>query len=265
MNGPPANSNVLFADADNTLWDTDRVFACAQLSLLEAVEAAVSRQAHVQDRLGFVRVLDQMLAERHHAGLRYPPRLLARTIGLVLSGIQPDRAVRLAWAGARDQEQLLESQAESIETSFISAIGSLPALRPGVAEGLSILHAGGCLVIIVTEGHREKIAQTASAHDLNKYIDRIIEAPKHPRLFERIQLLKGLPSRGYMVGDQLERDIRPAKEAGLTTIYFPGGFKPRWETDPELAQPDYQISSFAEIPTIVLGTVSSTQPRGSRG
>jgi hypothetical protein len=29
-----------------------------------------------------------------------------------------------------------------------------------------------------------------------------------------------------MIGDQLDRDIGPAKEAGLRTIYFPGGFAP---------------------------------------
>ncbi|RWL75138.1 MAG: HAD family hydrolase [Mesorhizobium sp.] len=262
MTGPPANSNVLFVDADNTLWDTDRVFAGAQLSLLEAVETAVARRANVQDKLGFVRMLDQMLAERHHAGLRYPPRLLAQATGLALRGVKPDRAVRLAWAGAHDQQQLVASQAEAIEATFISAISSLPPLRPGVAEGLEVLHAAGCMILIVTEGHRAKVAQTASAHDLNKHIDRIIEAPKHSRLFERVQLLKGSSSRGFMVGDQLERDIRPAKEAGLTTIYFPGGFRPRWETNPNIVQPDYQISSFAEVPTIVLGNAGPAQQHG---
>ena len=56
-----------------------------------------------------------------------------------------------------------------------------------------------------------------------------------------------------MVGDQLERDIRPAKEAGLRTIYFPGGFKPKWEASSNNVHPDYQISSFAEVPAIVFG------------
>jgi hypothetical protein len=30
------------------------------------------------DPLAFIREIDQQLAERHHQGLRYPPRLLAR-------------------------------------------------------------------------------------------------------------------------------------------------------------------------------------------
>ena len=32
-----------------------------------------------------------------------------------------------------------------------------------------------------------------------------------------------------MIGDQIARDMAPAKAAGLTTVYVPGAFKPRWE------------------------------------
>jgi putative hydrolase of the HAD superfamily len=71
---------VLFVDADNTLWDTDGIFATAQLNLLTAVETAIGFPIFVANRLAFVRQIDQALAELHHRGLRYPPRLLAAAV-----------------------------------------------------------------------------------------------------------------------------------------------------------------------------------------
>ena len=53
--GPPA---TVFVDADNTLWDTDQVFADAQLGLLSAVETATGVACQVSDRLGYVRAID---------------------------------------------------------------------------------------------------------------------------------------------------------------------------------------------------------------
>src|SRR4051812_6345456 len=98
MNRPPANTTV-FVDADNTLWDTDTVFAHAQLDLLAAVEDAAGISITATDRLAFIRELDQQLAERHHQGLRYPPRLLVRATAFALMGISPPRAARNAWMG----------------------------------------------------------------------------------------------------------------------------------------------------------------------
>ncbi|RUV64046.1 MULTISPECIES: HAD family hydrolase [unclassified Mesorhizobium] len=251
MRGAVVKTNVL-TDADNTLWDTDRVFASAQLELLGLVERALKREAIPEDRLAYVRSLDQMLAERHHAGLRYPPRHLAKAIALALTGVRAQEAARLAWTSATERQVIGDLEAETAERTFLAAVQRLPDLRDGVAEGIHALHTAGCLITVVTEGSREKAARTARSHGIGHYIDRIIEAPKHLGLYKRVQLLPGVSSPGYMIGDQLERDIRPAKEAGLITIYYPGGFKPRWEADPQLVQPDFTVSSFAEVPAIVL-------------
>jgi putative hydrolase of the HAD superfamily len=53
-----SNTAVVFVDADNTLWDTNEVFAVAQLGLLSNVEKVVGATASTDDRLGFVRQLD---------------------------------------------------------------------------------------------------------------------------------------------------------------------------------------------------------------
>ncbi len=67
-----------------------------------------------------------------------------------------------------------------------------------------------------------------------------------------------------MVGDQLDRDIGPAKEAGLTTIYFPGGFSPRWAPAEESVGPAFRVSSFAEVPEIVLQSYAECASEASQ-
>jgi putative hydrolase of the HAD superfamily len=165
-------------------------------------------------------------------------------------------AVRLAWSGGREGVHLPNEIEERIETEFVAAIEATPPLRTGVREGLSELQSIGCPVLVLTEGDRQRVLQTAQWHGLTSF-DRVIEARKSQRLFKRVLALTGQPSRVFMVGDQLKSDIRPAKEAGLRTIYFPGGFKPRWEPDESIVRPDYQVASFADVPRIILAECSN--------
>lgn len=248
---------TIFVDADNTLWDTDRVFAEAQLQMLAEVEQVVGRAAPIE-RLRFLREFDQKLAERHHKGLRYPPRLLVQALALALSGTAPGKAVNAALIeGARPID---ERDAAAIEERFLRGISQTPPLRTGVVDGLDALHAAGCLVLILTEGSSEQVRSTAEATGLIGHFDRIIEAPKQSRLYERVMRLTGAPQRAFMVGDQLDRDIAPAKRAGLVTIYFPGGFAPRWAPDEAEVGPDYRITSFYELVPIVLGEELARHP-----
>lgn len=247
MIGGPA---TIFVDADNTLWDTDGVFARAQLDLLDKIEAAAGRSAPAE-RLAFIRRFDQGLAQQHHKRLRYPPRLLVQATALGLGGAPSDKAVRAALLGGA--HPVPEQQALSFERDFLEAIGRTPPLRPGVIEGLDALRAAGCLVLVLTEGSLERVRRTAEVAGLTGHFDRIIESPKQPSLYARIRRLTGAPERAYMIGDQLDRDIAPAKAAGLTTIYFPGGFQPRWTPREEEIGPDFRIDSFAQVPVIVLG------------
>jgi putative hydrolase of the HAD superfamily len=250
---PPA---TVFVDADNTLWDTDAVFAHAQLGLLSAVEKAVGIRVSDSDRLAFVRELDQQIAERHHQGLRYPPLLLARATAFALSGLGASRAARAAWTGEL-KTPMGDGVEGRLEQAFLAEISKPAELRPGVIEGLDRLLAAGCTVLIVTESVAAKISATAERLGLTGHFTRIIEGKKRPELYERVMRLTQSPERAFMVGDQLDRDIAPAKAAGLTTIYFPGGFKPKWMPEESEVSPDFKISSFAEVPEIVFASVVS--------
>lgn len=242
---------TLFVDADNTLWDTDSVFANAQLELLENVECASGRQTASEDRLAFIRSVDQALAERHHAGLRYPPQLLARGVELILEhGHSADDAARLAWRG-RPEYALDQVDVERIEATYFQNIAKQPALRPGVADGLRKLHAAGHILLVVSEGRKAKIEAIAEQLGVLKCFDRVIEGIKSAALYQRILRFTGMPKRAFMIGDQLDRDIIPAKAAGLETIYFPGGFRPRWSLNASDMRADHVIGTFASVPDIV--------------
>jgi putative hydrolase of the HAD superfamily len=57
--------------------------------------------------------------------------------------------------------------------------------------------------------------------------------------------------RHMMVGDQIDRDIEPAKAAGFETVYFPSAFLSYWNVNQQ-STADHQISRFDElVPFIV--------------
>jgi putative hydrolase of the HAD superfamily len=258
MADDPGAVATVFVDADNTLWDTDGVYAAAQLKLLAAVEDAIHVRAGAPDRLAYVRVLDQDLAQRHHAGLRYPAKLLAHALASGLQGQDAPTAVRRALLELDHGGALEAPAAEAATSEFFAALKALPPLRPGVEQGLRNLRDMRCLVIVVTEGAQARIASTANALGVTPYIDRLIEAPKQRRLYERVARLSHAPQPMFMVGDQLQRDIAPAKEAGLETIYFPGNFTPKWEPAEDLVRPDHRVTNFNDVAQIVADRLSAS-------
>lgn len=240
--------STLFADADNTLWDTDKVFSEAQLSLLGSIERVTSQKAPTQDRLAFVRELDQLIAEKHHARLRYPPRLLVRAVALALAGTTPQVAAKMAWSNISKNLTAIDTIfEEKLEQQFFRELKSIPQLREGVAQGLPELSILGCRIVVFTEGSRERCDLILRHYDLRKYFDQILEGPKNLETFRRLELLNTSGHPAIVVGDQLDRDIAPAKQAGMITIYFPGGFRPKWQMDHEKVLPDYRIQSFEQV------------------
>jgi putative hydrolase of the HAD superfamily len=246
---------VVFIDADNTLWDTNRVYADAQLALLADVEIASGISAPEIDKLVWLRRIDQLLAERHHAGLRYPPRLLVKAVASVLKGQEPTTAVRFAWSGGKSEAQLDEDSARRIEESFLDRLKALPPLREGVAQGLRTLRTCGFQVFILTEGSRERVLLLLEQYHLGDLVTRVMEVKKERKLFDRVLALAHNPPTAFMIGDQLDRDIAPAKAAGLKTIYFPGEFQPKWQPSQGEVRPDFRVTNFNEAAQLII-----TQP-----
>jgi putative hydrolase of the HAD superfamily len=247
-NSPAA---VVFIDADNTLWDTDGVYANAQLALLNELEDRLAVQFPESDRLTFVRDIDQELAARHHEGLRYPPRFLIKALALALTGSDKTSAIRLAWSGGSEANRLTSEDVHEAEERMIDNLRRIPTLRPGVLSGLSQLATQGLPLLVLTEGTLERVKNLVRKLDLENYLPRVMEARKNQGLYERLLKVFHPSNKGFMIGDQLERDIRPAKTAGLSTIFFPSNFRPKWDIDEKGVLPDRQIATFTEVPAII--------------
>jgi putative hydrolase of the HAD superfamily len=227
MKNSSAESIVVFTDADNTLWDTNAVFAAAQLSLLARIESAIDAKTPAADRLGFVREVDQFLAEGHYANLKYPPRLLAASISLVLLGKRPSLAVREVLSGvASSVPKTVDIGA--VEEAFVADLQKIPELRPGVREGLAILCNTNINVIVITEGKKARCEKLMAHYAIADYVSHLLEGRKRPALYRRALAWAGDQRSSFMIGDQLDRDIGAASETGVTTVYFPGDFRPRW-------------------------------------
>jgi putative hydrolase of the HAD superfamily len=126
----------IYTDADNTLWDTDAVFAQAQLALLDAAEQVTGRQARAAERLAFVRQFDQAIAARHHQRLRYPPALLVRALSDGIKGSAPDDAAQRTLAKGAIATEV---EAEGLRV-YAETLSSVPPLLAGVQSGLKMAH-----------------------------------------------------------------------------------------------------------------------------
>ena len=240
--------NVVVAiDADNTLWDTNTIFAKAQLHLLGLIETETKRLA-IGNKLKFIRAIDQELALLHNYDLRYPPHILVKATINVLLGLPLNEAARLAI----DSKDSVSPDVSTYTAAFLGYLKTeIPRLRRGVRRGLAKLNSRNYHLVIVTESNHGRCGMFLEKHNLRKYIHSIYEVKKSTDAYKKLLLDFPNAEAKVMIGDQLDRDIIPAKHAAFFTIYFPGGFNPTWTPNQEPVWFDQQISSFAEVPDIV--------------
>lgn len=237
-------ANALFTDADNTLWDTDAVYARAQLALLGSFRRQLEIPPAETDDLGlsFLRRVDQFIAARHPEGLRFPPELLGAALHRVLRGEALDGLDMQALA--RDDV----SPFSSFIDEYRSDLTERPALRPGVSEGLSAVAQSGIATTVVTEGGRERCMALLDLHGLSPYVQNCLSFKKNADAYRSLSRKFGL---GLMVGDQIDRDILYSAQAGFQTCYFPGGFAPSWTKDLDV-RPDHRIADYSEVVPLVI-------------
>lgn len=216
-----------FTDADNTLWDTDGVFRSAQLRLLEGVEDLGVLRCNETDRLAFVRKLDQSIAQKHHRGLRYPVEMLISGIAHALQNNPIGNAIEIALSG---RNVLTEANTQTLTDAFHNDLKITPKLREGVTAGIRELCAHSIPITVVTEGSKSRIESLLELYQLRNSVTDIIEATKTAALFSRLRK-RHSKKECWMIGDQADRDIEFALQAGMQGVLFLGGFLPHWTKD----------------------------------
>lgn len=236
---------IILADADNTLWDTNSVFANGQLKLLELVEQFSGLACPELDRLGFVRAYDQAIASRHHLHLKYPKQMLVATLAAGLRSELPDIAAEAALYGRPATHCLSERQITDAVAAYSEALTRVPELLPNVRAGLELARAHDLTVFVMTEGRVDLQRRALLAHDLERYVERVWELTKSVAQFGRLR--RRFDPKGIVViGDQPDRDIVPAHDAGCRTVLVPSRFRPRWQSESERKMADYVAADFLE-------------------
>jgi putative hydrolase of the HAD superfamily len=246
---------LLVTDADNTLWETDEVFAAAQLDLLQRVEEDYGVSVPNNDRLKFVREFDQALASRHPEGLKYPVHQLVRSIVSAIQNGDAELAINDAL-----QRESPDPKAEAIANTFVARVlNVIPTLRLGVAKTVPALAQNQIRVVVLTEGNAERCERLLDHHGLRHSVFAVQAEKKTIETYAVLRSRYGGSDRPVMVGDQIDRDIEISKLAGYTTVHFPGGFNPVWTLNRQVV-PDYAITSYDQIEPI-LGVATTADPR----
>jgi len=238
------NEAVILADADNTLWDTDAVFADAQSRLLERVECATGQTAPVatEQRLAWLRGYDQAIAKVDHRHLRYPPALLVHALALGLAGTAPAEATATVTRG-RAPETIADADVEAIVAAYFASVGCVPDLLPGVRQGLETAARKGVDIWVLSEGPAECQRARIATHGLDGLVRGVTEVTKNKEQFAR-QRRRFEPRIIYVVGDQPDRDIVPARAGGCRAVLVPSRFRPAWQRASAWCEADYVSASF---------------------
>jgi putative hydrolase of the HAD superfamily len=244
---------LLVTDADNTLWETDEVYAAAQLDLLNRVEERYGVSVPTADRLTFVREIDQALASRHPKHLGYPAQHLVDAILFAVQTGNADHAAKEALRAVTTT-----AMAESIADAFYKNVSNEnPRLRAGVARAVPRLAQHQVRVVVLTEGDLARCERLLKLHGLRRHVAAVISEKKTVESYTDLRRRFGSSGEPVMIGDQTDRDVELSKLAGYVTVYFPGGFNPIWTRDRQIAA-DYVINNFEQVVPIM--SISESNP-----
>jgi putative hydrolase of the HAD superfamily len=248
---------IVLCDADNTLWDTDSVFAEAQNTLLSRVEATLGLENPGGRRLDFIRQYDQALAVKHHLHFRYPPILLVFALADGLLGASPDAAAAASMAGSRRTHTISIPRAEQMVADYVAALDQIPVLLPGVEEGLRFARVAELNVYVLTEGRIERQRKIIQMHGIESAFNGVLEMTKSADQFRRLRE-RFASASVTVIGDQPDRDISPALAAGCTAVLIPSRFRPGWHTPDSWEGATYVASDFAEAITWITKMPAAT-------
>ena len=110
---------------------------------------------------------------------------------------------------------------------------------------LKLAQENGIPVYVVSEGPLELLQARLHALGLDPFAAGALCAAKSPDLYARLRQ-RAAPRSALMIGDQPDRDIRFAHEAGLKTIYVRGRFQPSWAKMADVRNADAVAENFLD-------------------
>src|SRR5574341_857908 len=136
------------------------------------------------------------------------------------------------------------------QTNWVLEDDALPTLKKLEGDGYR-------LGLISNAGDDNDVHQLAQRLGIARFFDFIVTSAAcsyrkpHPRIFEMaLSNWYFLPTEAVMVGDNLDADIRGAKNAGLYGIWISRRAGERPDDQPRI-QPDASLSSLSELPALL--------------
>lgn len=217
--GPATRLEVVFLDVGGVLYQ-DTVYARALLLALRELGADVDEQDFEEE----------YEACRLAQSGSFRVRLTARFLGPDASVADVERRASAHWRYPPD----------AFEADVLPCLETLAAA--GYRLGLIANQPSGVREAMRRDGIDRFFEVWGVSGDLG------IDKPD-PRIFAHALETAGVaPSSAVMVGDRLDYDVRPAKRAGMRTVWVLRGEAPAHPTPEQLAEADAAICSLAELP-----------------
>jgi phosphoglycolate phosphatase-like HAD superfamily hydrolase len=257
MNGDKnPDRNVAIFDGDNTLWDTNGVFTEAQKDILRDL-AKVGIPADPERDFSLLRKIDDLLI-RHFGRHEYDNTYLSLCLIRHFRGecVEDVEQVALIVDSGNSSELKVSKE---IGAAFVAASQRVPALLPEVVESLSLIHKSGrTLMVLYSEGREARTKRICDYYGMSEYFDHIVLGDKSIEDWFKVKdrVLRFFSERYpederqpkiYVIGDRLERDIRPGNVIGATTIYKPGGYKGKERPRDKEYEPTIIVQSMLEV------------------
>ncbi|MBI4870361.1 MAG: HAD-IA family hydrolase [Candidatus Riflebacteria bacterium] len=133
------------------------------------------------------------------------------------------------------------------------------ALMPGAAETLQGVKDRGFHVGLISHVDKQFLDVLLGALKIRQFLDSVTTAEEvrvrrpDARIFKTaLDSAAVEPSRAFFVGDDLERDIRAAKNLGFRTVYY----RTSDESPPAKSDADYTIGKLPELLPILDGALA---------
>ena len=124
---------------------------------------------------------------------------------------------------------------------------------PNTAETLQKLKKKGLKLAVVSDGLRLKAWMRLNAAGLDQYFDAVVtyedtgrKKPHRAPFLKACKTLRVKPEECLMVGDWPERDIKGAKQLGMTTVWAKYG-----QVSKKCIKSDYYINKFYQLQNLI--------------
>lgn len=218
--------NTILFDMDNTLFD----FAAAQLAACKAVAAYLGRQDGAS-----------LFNDFFTSGQRGYESIENIRDYLRFSSIPEENAFQPA---CRVYEQVKLDHVVPYET---------------VPETLSSLHDDGYKMAVITDAHSRDAARRLERAGLMPFFDGMVtfdmvmvRKPAPEPFLTALDMMKSGAETSLLVGDSPPRDLCPARELGIRTVYAKYG--DRYADTHEFTEADFTINRMDEL-LQVIGTL----------